>query len=184
MAGAIYTVGHGERSGAELIALLREAGVTLLVDVRARPVSRRHPQFGRDALAGALAETGIGYRWEGRALGGLRPASSSSPHVALPAGVRGFADHLGSADCRAALQRLVADAAVQPLAILCAERDPARCHRSLIADALVAAGGAVTHLLSPGAAIAHRLDPRARPTGGALVYDLAAGGQQALDLRG
>lgn len=184
MTGIVYTVGHGERSSAELVALLREAGVTMLVDVRARPASRRHPQFAREALAGALAAGGVGYCWEGRALGGLRPVSPASPHAALPAGVRGFADHLGSPDGRAALQRLAAAAAAQPLAILCAERDPARCHRTLIADALVAAGWAVKHLISPGAAVAHRLDARARQAGGALVYDLAAGGQRALDLRG
>jgi uncharacterized protein (DUF488 family) len=179
----LFTVGHGERSGAELIELLRRAGVMLTVDVRAYPASRRHPQFGRDALAGALAATGIGYRWEGRALGGLRAPSPASPHAALPVGLRGFADHMATAEFSAALMRLVEAAAAQPLAVLCAERDPAQCHRSLIADALVAAGRTVTHLLAPGVSVAHRLNPRARRVDGALVYDRVPGGQQALDLR-
>src|SRR5687768_12862469 len=76
MAGApgpvLYTIGHGARSAAEFVSLLQQAGVTTLVDVRAYPVSRRHPQFSRPRLSEALRSAGIAYEWQGKALGGMR----------------------------------------------------------------------------------------------------------------
>ena len=182
--GMIFTAGHGNRTLVELIDLLRAAAVTSLVDVRAYPASRRHPQFNRDRLAEALAQAGIAYRWEGRDLGGMRQAAAGSPHTALEPGFRGFADHMATAAFGAALFRLVESAQVERPALLCAERDPMQCHRKLIADGLVAAGTRVTHLLEPGHAEEHRLDPRLRLDAGRLVYDLDGGGQRALDFSG
>src|SRR5262249_22830725 len=72
--GLIYTVGHGARSAEQLIAILKEAGIGTLVDVRAYPASRRHPQFSRQPLSASLEKAGIAYRWEGKALGGMRPS--------------------------------------------------------------------------------------------------------------
>jgi uncharacterized protein (DUF488 family) len=68
----LYTIGHGARSAAELISMLREAAIESLVDVRAFPVSKRNPQFAREPLAAALEDAGIRYDWQGKALGGYR----------------------------------------------------------------------------------------------------------------
>ncbi len=177
----IYTIGHSDRRTADLLALLHEAGVRSLVDVRAQPFSRRNPHFDAQALRGALEQAGLVYHWAGRALGGRRAPRPDSPHTALAAdGLRGFADHMETEPFRRAIAQLLQLAARTPCALLCAERDPAHCHRSLIADYLTWQGGRVVHLIESGYLLAHRLDPRARPEGTRLVYDLAA--QQPLDL--
>ena len=72
MTAAIYTVGHSTRSADELVALLRDAHVEVLVDVRRFPASRRHPQHNRGALERTLPEAGISYVWHGEVLGGRR----------------------------------------------------------------------------------------------------------------
>src|SRR5690606_29318613 len=158
----VFTVGHSTRTVEELIALLRERGVTVLVDVRRFPGSRRHPQFGRDALAGALAAHGIGYT-HSPGLGGRRPVRPDSPNTAWRnRGFRGYADHMQTREFAAALAELKDLAARETAAILCAEAVPWRCHRRLIADALVVEGIRVLHILGPGRVEAHVLDPHAR----------------------
>jgi uncharacterized protein (DUF488 family) len=167
----IYTVGHSTRPIAELLALLAEHGVELLVDVRRFPGSRRHPQYGREALAAALAGAGIEYVHEPD-LGGRRPARPDSPHTAWRVeAFRGYADYMDTPPFHAALARLIERGAARTTAILCAEAVPWRCHRRLIADALVARGVAVYDILSPGRAEPHALDPNARVLpGGRLRY--------------
>lgn len=167
----VYTAGHSNRSIGDLIALLEEAGVHALVDVRAFPRSRRWPQFNRDALAGSLAARAIGYAWRGEALGGFRKPAADSPHVALSDAFRGFADHMATAAFAQAIAALLAEAARAPTAVMCAERLPADCHRSLIADALIARGASVVHLIEPGKREPARLSPAARVDRGCLVYD-------------
>ena len=145
-AATIYTVGHSTRSSAELLALLRESGVERLADVRAFPSSRRHPQFNRDALAAWLGEAGIDYRHM-PALGGRRspvPGSANSGWRELA--FQGYADHMRSAEFQDALAGLEAGARDSPTAIMCAEAVWWRCHRRLIADALLARGWRVEHL--------------------------------------
>ncbi len=183
MRGPVFTLGHSTRAAAEVIGMLQEAGVERLVDVRRFPGSRRHPQFGRDALAAALAAAAIEYRHEPD-LGGRRQPLPDSPNTAWRvAAFRGYADHMESAEFRAALERLIAGAAERPTAILCAEAVPWRCHRRLIADALVARGLEVVDLLEPGRREAHRLHPDARVLpGGRLVYPAPEPAQAALDL--
>lgn len=167
----IFTVGHSTRAIEELLALLAEHSVDLLVDVRRFPGSRRYPQFGRDALAASLARAGIGYRHEAD-LGGRRAPAPDSPNTFWRnAGFRGYADHLATAEARAALERLAADERGHRPAVLCAEAVPWRCHRQLIADALTARGLEVVHLLAPGRSARHALHPHARALpGGRLVY--------------
>lgn len=139
--------------------MLREAAVPLLVDVRRFPGSRRHPQFSREALARSLEAAGIAYRHEPD-LGGRRDPAPDSPNVAWRnAGFRGYADHMASSEFAAALQRLLE--APERTAILCAEAVPWRCHRQLIADALVARGARVLHILGPGRHEPHALNPDA-----------------------
>jgi len=164
----VYTVGHSTRAIGELVALLREAGVRLLLDVRRFPVSRRYPHFSGPALRASLAEAGIGYCHEVD-LGGHREPRSDSPNTAWRAAAfRGYADHMATPRFADALGRLEEAAAARPTAILCAEADPTRCHRQLIADVLAARGARVVHLLGPGQVQAHVLHPAARltPRGG------------------
>ena len=156
----IYTVGHSTRPQEELIAILKEAGVERLVDVRRFPGSRRHPQFGKEALREGLAREAIAYRHEPD-LGGRRDPRPDSPNTAWRvAAFRGYADHMASSEFRSALERLIADPLV-PTAVMCAEAQPSQCHRQLIADTLVARGVEVVHLLAPGQRQVHVLNPAA-----------------------
>jgi uncharacterized protein (DUF488 family) len=178
---SIFTVGHSTRSAEDLIALLEAQGITVLVDVRRFPGSRRHPQFGRDALAGALAARGIRYA-HAPGLGGRRPVRPDSPNTAWrDRGFRGYADHMQTREFVEALAELEDLAARETVAIMCAEAVPWRCHRRLISDALVAHGIRVLHILGPGRVEEHVLDPHARVRpDGSLVYPAAADPQAGL----
>jgi uncharacterized protein (DUF488 family) len=167
----LYTIGHGNRASAELMAMLAEASIATLVDVRAQPHSARNPQFNEDALRAACLQAGLVYHWAGRQLGGLRAARPGSPHTALDAARRGFADHMESEAFAKGAAQLIGMAARGPTAILCAEREPAHCHRALIADYLLLQGARVLHLLAPGEQREHHLSPEARRESAALVYD-------------
>lgn len=167
----VYTVGHSTRTLEELLALLGERGVLTLVDVRRFPGSRRQPHFAGPALAEALRNAGVAYVHE-RDLGGRRTPRPGSPNTAWRVkGFRGYADHMATAPFRAALDRLIATAERSTSAIMCAEALPWRCHRRLIADALVVRGVRVCHLISAGRMAEHRLDPAARVLeGGQVIY--------------
>ncbi len=167
----IYTIGHSTRPVSELIGLLREHGVDVLVDVRRFPGSRRHPQYGREALETALAEAGLAYVHEPD-LGGRREPGPDSPNTHWrERGFRGYADYMRTPAFAAALARLRALARERPCAIMCAEAVPWRCHRQLIADALVAAGDDVAHITGPGPARPHVLNAAARiAPDGTLTY--------------
>ena len=132
----VVTVGHSDRTTEELLALLREHGVRLVADVRSAPWSRRHPQHSRPALEGALADAGIGYAWLGASLGDLRE--------------EGYEAWRKTEEYRRGLARLVALAREGTVAVLCAERDPAHCHRRFIAADLQARGLRVRHVRGPG----------------------------------
>jgi uncharacterized protein (DUF488 family) len=175
----LYTVGHSNRPLEDLIALLADAGIGVLVDVRAEPRSRLHPQFNEDALRDACGRTGIVYHWAGRQLGGLRAARAGSPHVALDAGRRGFADHMETDGFKKGAAQLLAMAARGPTAMLCAEREPERCHRALISDYLLLQGARVLHLIVAGEVREHSLSPEARRESAALVYDRQVTGRLA-----
>lgn len=176
----LLTVGHGTLAADELGRLLSGAGVAVLVDVRAHPGSRRHPQFGRAELETWLPEIGIDYRWDER-LGGRRTARPSSPNTALrDDAFRGYADHMAGARFRAGLDDLLALARRRRTVAMCAESLWWRCHRRLLADAAVLTRQAqVRHLLHDGRVVAHEITDGARVTpDGTLVYDL--GGDQPL----
>jgi uncharacterized protein (DUF488 family) len=163
----IHTVGHSTRAIGDFIALVREGGVRTLVDVRRQPFSRRHPQFSRDALARSLHDAGIAYVHEVD-LGGHREPRPDSPNTAWRNdALRGYADNMASPAFQAALARV---AALEHAAVMCAEASPSDCHRQLLADALVARGLDVRHLIAPGRAEAHVLHPRAVRRGDVLVY--------------
>jgi uncharacterized protein (DUF488 family) len=174
----LYSVGHGTRSIDGFLAFLQRAGIRRVVDVRIAPGSRRNPQFGRDALRDSLEEAGIEYVWRGAELGGFRRPRPDSRHTALRNDAfRGYADHMETPAFADGLAWLLRAAGTAPTAFLCAEADWHRCHRRMIADAVVARGGRVVHLLDRGDE-AHELHSAARIEGGMLVYD--GGGQAAL----
>lgn len=142
----IYTVGHSTRSAEELLALLEEGGVRLLADVRAFPSSRRHPQFNRGALAEWLPKAGIEYLHL-PGLGGRRTPAPDSPNTGWrELAFRGYADHMRSEEFGTALAELEGAGRGAPTAIMCAEAVWWRCHRRLIADALLVRGWRVEHL--------------------------------------
>lgn len=146
-----------------------------LIDVRRTPFSGRNPQFNRERLASVLAEAGVAYQWW-EVLGGRRETTPGSPNVGITSvALRGYADHLGSAEGRAALSALAERARTAAVAVMCAEGDPARCHRRLLADALVVVAGlAVVHLGHDGDRVRHQPHPSVRATGGVPRWDRAA----------
>jgi len=165
----VWTVGHSTHPIEAFIELLRGAGIRRLVDVRTAPGSRKHPQFGRDALAASLE--GIEYEWAGEAFGGWRKANPDSRHTAIrSASFRGYADLMETDGFRAALDRLLEEADGARTAVMCAEALWWRCHRSMLADAVSARGHEVRHLMPDGSEAPHR--PRfSRVEDGTPVYD-------------
>lgn len=170
----IFTVGHSTRTFDALVELLRDAGVTALADVRRFPASRRHPQFNRGALERDLPAAGLAYVFLGEALGGRMPArlpAEQSPNAAWQvAAFRHYADAMATPAFQAGFEQLVALAARQPTAFMCAERLWWSCHRRLLADAFVVRGWTVVHLLDTGTRQEHALPPFARVRDGALTY--------------
>jgi uncharacterized protein (DUF488 family) len=172
---SVYTVGHGTLPEAAFVDLVRGAGLAQVVDVRSYPGSRRNPQYGRHELETWLPAVGVDYTWEPR-LGGRRRPDPASPHTALrhPA-FRAYADHMNTADFQSALAQLVESARSQEVAVMCSEGVWWRCHRRLIADALVLVHGVeVTHLFHDGRVALHQPAPEARVVDGGLVYDLGS----------
>lgn len=170
-AGKVCTIGHSNRPLDELLAMLAEAGVRRLVDVRRYPRSRYNPQFNDRALAAALREIRVGYR-HAPELGGRReaPAAGSPNQGWRPGPFRNYADHALTAGFRQALAALEAEAGEEPVAIMCAEKDWRQCHRRIITDYLLIGGWAVDHLTSPGMSEAAALDDRAVKVDDGLHY--------------
>jgi len=170
-ASVIWTVGHSNRPMAELIGLLTDQSISVLADVRRFPSSKRQPQFAKDSLERFLRDAGIGYR-HFEALGGRRSRSrEDSPNTGWRSeSFNAYADHIQTAEFRAALAKLMALATSSPTAILCAEAVPWRCHRQLISDALVAQGWEVRHILGPGRIQPHRLTDFAKVFDGQVTY--------------
>jgi len=166
----VFTIGHSTRALEELVALLRAHAVETLVDVRTVPRSRHNPQFNRESLAESLPARGIAYVHL-PALGGLRRARADSPNGAWRnASFRGYADYMQTMEFERGLEELLAIARRSPTAVMCAEAVPWRCHRSLIADALVARGIEVRHIAGERRAEPHRLTPFARVDGIRVTY--------------
>jgi uncharacterized protein (DUF488 family) len=149
---------------------VRGAGVEGVADVRRHPGSRRLPWFAADALAASLPAAGLAYDRLPE-LGGRRPRRSDSPNGGWEnAGFQGYADWMATPEFAAGLDRVQALADARPTAIMCAEGPWWRCHRRLIADALVARDRAVVHVMPDGRTVAHELTPFAVVEGGELTY--------------
>jgi uncharacterized protein (DUF488 family) len=169
----LLTIGHSTRSRDEFLSLLRHHAVTTVVDVRRYPASRRFPHFGGPALRMSLLEVEIAYVHEPD-LGGHRDPRPDSPNSGwrVPA-FRGYADHMATPDFQRALARVIARAGQERPCVMCAEGLPSRCHRQLIADALLASGHEVHHVLGEEMPTPHLLNPLARVEGARLTYPAA-----------
>lgn len=166
----MFTIGHSTRPLETFIGLLRAHGVTQLADIRSIPRSKRHPHFAGDALSASLPAAGIAYR-HFPGLGGHRKPRRDSPNTAWRhEGFRGYADYMQTGDFDAALDDLVAWSGAAATAIMCAEAVWWQCHRQLTADALVARGVGVAHIMSTSSAPAHTLTAFARVVNGAVTY--------------
>jgi uncharacterized protein (DUF488 family) len=143
----VYTIGHSTRSVEALIGLLRAHRVECLFDVRRYPGSRRNPQFGQPALERSLGEAGIAYVHEPDLGGRRRPAKGSPNAFWENDQFRGYADHMADPAFNAAVSRVVAAGRRAPVVVMCAELHPSRCHRRMLADALLLRGAAVTHII-------------------------------------
>jgi uncharacterized protein (DUF488 family) len=152
------------------VDLLRHHHVQLLVDVRTVPASRRMPHFAKSALERWLPAHGIAYRHMPE-LGGLRKPQSDSTNLGWRnVSFRGYADYMQTDAFREALAELERLAATKRVAVMCAEAVPWRCHRSLIADALVVDGVEVRHITGMQEPPAHRLTPFAHVAAGRVTY--------------
>ena len=180
----IYTVGHSNHPIAHFLTLLQGQGVNLLADVRSTPYSRFNPQFRRDPLSHALAERGIEYLFLGEELG----ARSKDRACYEKDGRVSYRKLAQSELFRQGIDRLLAAAKTHTVAIMCAEKDPLDCHRTiLVTRELVARGESVTHILASGEVESHdqvmehlRAKLKIEPT------DLFGGdmNEQAYELRG
>jgi uncharacterized protein (DUF488 family) len=168
----VLTVGHSTRPIAEFIALLAAHSVTQLIDVRTVPRSRHNPQFNLDTLPAALEDADISYA-HAAGLGGFRRAGPESPNMGWRnASFRGYADYMQTAEFAENLAELIDRAAQERIALMCAEAVPWRCHRSLIADALVVHGIRVEEIISGARCQVHALTHFAKVEGMTITYPL------------
>ncbi|MCT7658167.1 DUF488 domain-containing protein [Mycobacterium deserti] len=170
MSTTIYTVGHSTRPGDEFIALLARFDIELLADIRTVPKSRHNPQFQSDQLAASLPAAGIEYRHLA-GLGGLRKPVKNSPNAGWRnMSFRGYADYMNTRQFDTALTELIALSADRVTAIMCAEAVFWRCHRALVADALLLRGIDVVHIMGAGTLTPAKLTSFAVADGLRIVY--------------
>jgi uncharacterized protein (DUF488 family) len=168
----VFTVGHSNHSIEKFLDILRAHGIRRLVDVRRHPGSRKWPHFNAGALAESLPAAAIDYVPMPE-LGGHRKPRPDSPHTAWRVDAfRGYADFMETPEFAAALDRVLAISRVAPTALMCAEALPWRCHRSLVADALLAKGLPVLEILSEREARPRKLPAFARVQGNRVIYDV------------
>lgn len=167
---SLWTIGHSTRPIEEFIELLQAHGIQLLVDVRTIPYSRRNPQFNTGALSESLLQASLQYQHL-PTLGGRRESRPDSMNLGWRnASFRGYADYMQTSEFWRALEELMAYGKERATAIMCAEAVPWRCHRSLIADALVSRGWTVRHVLTTAEGQPHQLTPFAKIQNGRLSY--------------
>lgn len=176
----VRTIGHSTRTIEEFIRLLQANVVARVVDVRTVPRSRHNPQFNRDTLPASLKAAGIGYAHMAE-LGGLRHTTKDSINMGWRnASFRGYADYMQTPEFRKALDELISLAHQNQIALMCAEAVPWRCHRSLIADALLVRGIRSEDIQSETRCLVHTLTPFAKVHGARITYPPEAGTQISL----
>jgi uncharacterized protein (DUF488 family) len=177
MSNPVFTIGHSTREIGEFIDLLHLHRIVVLADIRTIPKSRRNPQYWHDALEVSLAEAGIDYIYL-PGLGGRRRARKDTVNTAWRNdSFRGYADHMQTNEFAEELERLIALSRERLTAIMCAEAVPWRCHRSLVADALVVRGIEVLDIISPTSTRAHTLRDWAHVEGTTITYPADTDGE-------
>jgi uncharacterized protein (DUF488 family) len=167
----LYTIGHSNHAIDKFVALLAAHGIETVADVRSQPYSRFNPQFKRDALRASLAAAGIGYEFLGAELG----ARASDPACYVDGKVD-YALLAASEPFRRGIERVAALAGAGKIALLCAERDPLTCHRTiLVCPELVARGFEPRHILADGGLETHAAALER------LVAELGIGGPDLFD---
>ena len=182
----MMTIGHSTLTIASFLRALAENDCNLLIDVRRYRSSRKYPQYGQDQLFASLSIQGISGVWR-EELGGRRPALKDSTNTGWRnESFRGYADYMQTSTFAEQIDWLMGLPDLSVVAIMCAEAVLWRCHRSLIADAVLARGGAVEDVfVSPdgrSSRKSHRMTPFAQVKGH-LVFYPAPASEQA-DLRG
>jgi uncharacterized protein (DUF488 family) len=166
----VRTIGHSILPIETFVDILCSHGIKLLADVRTVPRSRHNPQFNQESLPDSLAAAGIKYLHM-PGLGGYRHARRDSVNTGWKNdSFRGYADYMQTPEFVENVDRLVELAPRLPLAIMCAEAVPWRCHRSLIADALTVRGVLVEHIFSAQKRSQHALTPWAHIEGQQITY--------------
>lgn len=166
----IYTVGHSTRPIEEFIGLLKDQGVTQLVDIRTVPKSRHNPQYWHDALEKSLTEAGISYEYM-KELGGLRPAVKDSINTGWRnKSFRNYADYMQTGEFERGLKSLLMLSEKNTVVIMCAEAVPWRCHRSLVGDALLVRGVTVKDIINQNSVREHTLTSFAVVKGASITY--------------
>jgi uncharacterized protein (DUF488 family) len=165
----VHTIGHSTRPIEAFIELLGRHAIDCVVDVRRWPASRRHPHFAREPLSSSLAAAGIHYVWR-EDLGGYRRPRPDSPNTGWRTGAfRAYADFMLTPAFCEAIGHVADLARTERVALMCAEAVPWRCHRQLLADALLVRGWRVRHIMDAGCT-EHVLTRFARASGTRIEY--------------
>jgi uncharacterized protein (DUF488 family) len=166
----VLTVGHSTHPLETFINLLKVHAVTHLIDVRTVPRSRHNPQFNQDTFSDALESAGIRYT-HAVGLGGFRRTSRDSPNRGWRnEAFRGYADYMQTREFAENLTSLIERAKQERVALMCAEAVPWRCHRSLIADALLVHGVCVEEIITETRRQLHTMTPFAKVDGTSITY--------------
>ncbi|WP_427911449.1 DUF488 family protein [Ramlibacter sp. MMS24-I3-19] len=166
----IWTIGHSTRSAEDFESVLQAHAIEVVADVRRFPGSRRHPQFGSDALAGSLARGGVDYAWLSR-LGGRRRGDAGPQHQGWRnPSFRAYAAYTWTDEFAEGLDELLHIAAGARTTVMCSELLWWRCHRALIADVLRFVGVEVIHLADAGPGTVHPYTSPACVSEGELTY--------------
>jgi uncharacterized protein (DUF488 family) len=166
----VWTIGHSTRSFEEFLALLKQFGIDLLVDVRTFPGSRRYPHFNKEFLAQSLKQNKIDYLHMPSLGGRRKPAPDSTNTSWRNASFRGYADYMKTAEYKTAIAQLKNLASRHQLAYMCSEAMWWKCHRALISDYLKVKGWVVLHIMDVDKVAEHPYTSPARAEQGELFY--------------
>jgi uncharacterized protein (DUF488 family) len=167
----IWTIGHSTRTLEEFVVLLNSFHITMLVDIRNYPGSRRFPHFNKEALEISLPSNDINYIHL-KELGGRRkPVEGSTNTAWRNQAFRGYADYMQTDEFKKAINKLELLAEKQSTAYMCSEAVWWSCHRALVSDYLKWKGWVVMHIMNQQKATEHPYTKPASVVNGILRYD-------------